>query len=368
MAYIRSVNSKTTSDKPFPIKIDPETKKIQISKVNSIIDDCKEDWEIARMKKGDKDKRDETIKRIFHKIEGHIAAILKKRTGSKMLQTIFKFGTHEIKDKIFDEIRGDISGLTNCSFSIFFLQKLLYTKYFQEIITILVDNHKKIITDRVGAFYLDEAYQKLKKGPQKDFLKNFLGNKAQLFYSNTKIMDIPAKEFDFEHIMRKMLDKGLTNLTIGHDLLHLHLSHFEDPEERKLYLNGLLEFFVDFVHTINGRKITIELLEDSNNHKIIIKQVSEHLMDFLSSEKSLEILFLLLAKIEQKEIQKYVLKPIKQNMETFLKNLNFHIFISKLIEIEKFDYLKEKFLKLVLQKNATLDENLRKIVEDLQIQ
>lgn len=355
-----SVRSKIPAEKSRTKNLDHDTKKIQISKTNSIIDSCKEDWEIARMKKCDKNKRDETLDKIYGKIEGHIATILRKRTGSKMLQTIFKFGNNKMKDKIFDEIRRDIPGLTNCSFSIFFLQKLLDSKYFHEIITILAENHKKIITDRVGAFFLDEAYQKLKRGPQKDFLKKLLGNKAQIFYTNTKLMDIPQKEFNFEHITRKMLDKGLTNLTIGHDLLYLHLSHFEVSEERKIYLKGLLEFFVDFIHTINGRKIANELLEDVDNHKTILKQVEEHLIDFMSSEKSIEVLLILFTKIEQKYAQKYILKLIKQNIGAFFNTPNFSLFVSRLIEMEKFDYLKKKFLKSVKQYGAAFDATLKK--------
>ena len=79
-----------------------------------------------------------------------------------------------------------------------------------------------------------------------------MGNKTQVFYAKkTRLMDIPSKEFDFEVIIRKMLDKGLTNLTIGHDLINLHISHFENLEEQKIYVKGLLEFFLSISLTLS---------------------------------------------------------------------------------------------------------------------
>ena len=155
-----------------------------------------------------------------------------------------------------------------------------------------------------------------------------MGNKAQVFYAKkTRLMDIPSKEFDFEVIIRKMLDKGLTNLTIGHDLINLHISHFENLEEQKIYVKGLLEFFVDFTHTINGRKVVNMILEDNTNLKSVIKQVGDHSSGLITSENSREILFSIIEKSEAeddaelkethtKEVTKYIFKPIKENIET----------------------------------------------------
>ncbi|KRH95139.1 Puf family RNA-binding protein [Pseudoloma neurophilia] len=356
---------------------DKENKKIQISKINEIIDSCKDDWEIARLKKCDREKRQEAIGKIFAKIKGNVAAMLKKRTGSRLLQTIFKFTDEKTKDEIFNEIKSEITMLANCSFGIFFLQKLLKTKYFFEIVDVLAKNHKKLIADRVGAFFLDEVYQTLKKGPQKDFLKRLMGNKAQVFYSKTKLMDIPPKEFDFESIIRKMLDKGLTNLTIGHDLINLHISHFEKEEDKKIYVKGLLEFFVDFLHTINGRKIVNMILEDKTNLKSVIKQVGDHLTSLISSEDSRTVLFSIIEKSEAeedeklketlvKDVTKYIFKPIKENIETFLNTENFDLFVVKLIELKKFEYLQSKFIKEIQKKDSDYSESLQKLAADLQ--
>merc|ERR1712178_361905 len=199
-----------------------------------------------RKSKFEKDTAHKTIQSIMKRVTGNITPILRKRTGSKMLQSVFKYANDDTKEQIFEEIKGEIPNLISCSFSVFFLQKLLATKYFNQIVEILGKYHKKIITDRVGAFLLDEAYQKLKRGPQKDFIKHLLGDKVRVFYANKKLMEIPAKELEFGNITRKMMDKGLTNLTIAHDLIHLHIDHFESQEDRQLYVRGLVEFFVDF--------------------------------------------------------------------------------------------------------------------------
>lgn len=366
MASVAKKNFKNESEKKERTKKNDDTHKIQISKVNEIIDDCKGDWETARLKKCEKTVRDEAINKIYSRIQGNITHVLRKRTGSKILQTIYKFGCLEVKDKIFEEIKDDIPSLSNCSFSIFFLQKLLSTKYFHTIIEILGDKHKRIITDRVGAFFLDEAYQKLKKGPQKDFLKKLLGNKARVFYANKKIMDIPEKELDFGDLTRKMLDKGLTNLTIAHDLLSLHMNHFEDLEERKVFLRGLVEFFIDFVHTINGRKLAYSMLEDEKNTHKIIKQIGDHLIDLMKSEESREILIYIISNYEEKEVQKYIFKEIKTNLQTFLNTVYFDEFLTRLIEIEKFDYLKEKFLEEVSKKDAEYNKIFLQIASNYQ--
>lgn len=359
------MSKEETSVKRIHKEKDEPVKTMEISKVNEIILECKSDWEIARMKKCEKAKREKAISKIYEKIKGNIAFILRKRTGSKILQTIFKFANEETKDLIFEEIKNEIPSLSICSFSIFFLQKLLDTKYFKELVQIMGDNHKKIITDRIGAFFLDEVFQKLKKGPQKDFLRKLLGNKARIFYANTKLMDIPEKEFDFGNITRKMLDKGLSNLTIAHDLLNLHILHFESEEEQKIYVRGLVEFFIDFVHTINGRKIINRLLEDEVNIKKMVKQTKDHLSDMMKSTESRSILMDLIAKSEEKDAKKYIFKTIKENMATFLNTDNFADFVELLIEKEQFEYLKDKFIKELQRDDAEYGDRYKEIQSNL---
>merc|ERR1711915_328326 len=144
-----------------------------------------------------------------------------------------------------------------------------------------------------------------------------------------------------------MMDKGLTNLTIAHDLIYLHIYHFEDLNERQTYVRGLVEHFVDFVHTINGRKITDLILKDEINRKKVIKKVGEHVSDMIQTESSQDVLIDMISICEQKDIQKYILKTIRGNMDTFCNTKQFDLFVCKLIEKNQFEYLKEKFLKEV---------------------
>lgn len=342
-----------------------ELKNIQHNKINSLIHDCKADWEIVRLKKCERNKRDETIHRILERFKGNYSKILRKRTGSRIFQSIFKYSNTEMKEIIFTEIRSDIPDLINCSFSIFFLQKLLSTSYFHQIVEIVTKNYKKIIADRVGSFFVDEIYQKMKTYQKKEFLKSILGNKGAVFYSNKKLDEIPLKELNYEDITRKMLDKGLSNLMIAHDMIKLHISHFEDLEERKVYLRGLVEFFIDFLHTENGRIIADQIFDEEINHKKITKQVGEHLESIISSDYSQDFLIKIIQNCDEKYVKKYILQVIKGNIDTFCNVKLFDAFIMELIKIDQIDYLKEKLVKEINKKGMNYSVELREIAGKL---
>lgn len=344
-----------------------DLKNIQKSKTNELIDECKLDWEVARKKKCLKAEREKAISRIYERLKLNFVKVLRKRTGSKIVQTFFKYGNAEIKDKIFEEVYDKIPELSVCSFSIFFLQKLIPTKYFVRISETVARNYKKILTSRVGAFYFDDVYQKMNQKQKENFIKEILGNEIKIFYNDRKLKEIPNEKLNFDHLIGKILSKGLANLEIAHDLFYYHLLHFKEEDERNAFYKTLSRFFVDLLHTENGKAVACQIVESKQGEKRVVKKTGEYIANIVEDVSVYDILFRIIQESKEKYVNKYILKPIKGNMNTFLQKKNFDQFLLLLIEKNKFEKLQKRFLKEI-KKNKKLHAEkfepvLKKITE-----
>ncbi|ELA47624.1 hypothetical protein VCUG_00947 [Vavraia culicis subsp. floridensis] len=342
-----------------------ESKSMQKSKTNELIDQCKKDWEISRRKKVAKSEREDANKRIVKILKGHFYQVLRKRTGSKIVQTLFKYGNATLKDQIFDEIYRYIPELCQCSFSIFFLQKLVDSKYLGKVFEMLKKEHRKILTSRVGAFYFDEVYQRMKVVQKGEMIKEIMGSEAKIFYGGKPLEDIPKEKFNFEAILQKMMDKGLTNLEIMHDLIYYHLMHFNDADERRVFMKGLSLFFVDLLHTQRGKSIAFELLRTSENKKKIFKKTGEYISKMVENAFVHDVLLELIQNGDDKYVLRYILKPIKTGMDVFLNTDNFDLFLLKLIDAHKFEVLKNKFMKAYKKNEKVYALRYEKVVGKL---
>ncbi|ELQ76795.1 Puf family RNA-binding protein [Trachipleistophora hominis] len=321
------------------------SKSIQKSKTNEMIDLCKKDWEISRKKKVPKINREDANTRIYKTLKGHFYKVLKKRTGSKIAQTLFKYGSATLKDQIFEEIYKHIPELCQCSFSIFFLQKLLNTKYLAKVFELMKKNYRKILTSRVGAFYFDEVYQHVNVAQKEEIIKEIMGNEVKIFYGGKPLQEIPSEKFNFEVILDKLMNKGLTNLEITHDLIFYHLMHYTDTNERASFMKTLSSFFVDLLHTERGKSIAHQLLKENENHKILFKKTGEYIARMVENVFVHDILLEMIRHGKEKYVSKYILKPLRTSMDVFLNTNNFDHLLLELINMHKFEILRDKFTK-----------------------
>lgn len=328
-------------------KADKKPERIKQSKIDDLIDSCKKDWEIARRKKISRKERDGANMKIYDRLKGYFTKASKKRTGSKIIQTLFKYGNPKLKDSIFDEIYDDVPELCVCQFSVFVLEKLLTTKYLNRILKIVCSNHTKILTNRIGAFFFDKLYQAAKPSDQENIVKAFLGNEIKLFYNNSQLCDIPNDKFNFEALIEKIINKGLTNLEIAHVIIYYHILHFNNDEDARVFCNTLVPFFVDFLHTNKGQDISVRILNSCEDKKVIIEKISMFINNIIENPFTHSIVVDAIGHVDRKCAKEYIFRPIKENISTFIKIDGFDNFCLKLIETNNFDYLKRRFLRKV---------------------
>lgn len=184
-----------------------------------LLKELNKEYEIARLRKLDKTTREESIKKIYNKCKDNFVSLCTKRSSSKIIQCLIKYGDEKMIESIFNEIKESVKEIICRPFGSFVFEKLYKFDYCKKLIK---ENAKFLICDRIGVEFLNTIYKHDRKVIEGVWL-------TEKLLTSENIGMISIKE-----VCEKLVKKEMFKYEIAHDIIFLGAVRCKNNTERKL--------------------------------------------------------------------------------------------------------------------------------------
>jgi len=232
-------SSSKTNTPSIPLgQKDSKKQRALLKPFGQVVQEAKEIWNKLRQKDLEKDVRNGYVTKIMELIKGKIWEIVSRHDASRVIQTIFQYGSLEVQEIICSELKEHYLELSMSAYGHFMLKSMLRhgkEKQRNEIVDSFKNNFGKLATHVTGASVLELLFQNRSgRAFQREIIsrkkyqllaREFYGREFSLF-CNDKEMDVktylrknPERKDGILGDMRKLLNKQ-----IGKGIHHLEFS------------------------------------------------------------------------------------------------------------------------------------------------
>jgi pumilio homology domain family member 6 len=281
---------------------DSKKQRALLKPFGQVVQEAKEIWNKLRQKDLEKDVRDGYVTKIMDLIKGKIWEIVSRHDASRVIQTIFQYGSLEVQEIICSELKEHYLELSMSAYGHFMLKSMLRhgkEKQRNEIVDSFKNNFGKLATHVTGASVLELLFQN-RSG--RAFQREIISKKkyqllAREFYGREFLLFCNDKQMDIKTYLRKNPDKKdgilgdmrkLLNKQIGKGIHHLEFSqtflaeYFDLSNELNESMANLEDMFPSLIEgtlqlasTTPGITVMINVLTHGNAkiRKQILKQL-----------------------------------------------------------------------------------------------
>ncbi|KAG8903928.1 pumilio domain member 6 [Tulasnella sp. 403] len=288
----------------------------------ALILEAKMHWEEARQLNITKEERRTHIDNLMAVVKGRVKELVTKHDSSRIIQTLVKFGSQEIRDQVALELRGAYLDLIRSKYSKHLVVKLLRYCPSQRS-AILSEFHGRVISlllHREATGSISDAFELYASSSERNLLiRDFYGREVALFDTDTvKSGGLAAVLRNADEQRRNRLlgalkaslikifenpDKGGAAHSIVHRALWEYLQEInklESEEERTRLRTDIFEncseLLADMAHTSNGSRAVREFIAhgSAKDRKKIIKTFKPHVEKMAMDVQAQFVLFTLL--------------------------------------------------------------------------
>ncbi|KAM0688087.1 hypothetical protein COBT_000655 [Conglomerata obtusa] len=298
-----------------------------------------QEYETTRVKKLNKTARQESLEKLFKACQGKFVILCTKRSSSKVIQCLLKYGGDTMKAEIFNEIKNDILNILCRPFGRFVVEKLFC---YEPCTKIVKENVKQLVCDRIGIDFVEWAYKK-----DKTMIEGLWCKEVEILGG---LGDISPAFDNVRQISVKLLRKEMFEYEIAHDIIYLNLILAKNKNMNLNEINKILQ--KDFIDIEEFENIKGSNLFDKELQNIIL----EKLEMFLTSKNG--VLLAINSLRNNKDKQEEVIEKFKP---VFLKTISdkfgvsFILYFMKHFENKKIcDLLNFHFEDLFINENSIL--------------
>ena len=303
---------------------DSKKQRALLKPFGQVVQEAKEIWNKLRQKDLEKDVRNGYVTKIMELIKGKIWEIVSRHDASRVIQTIFQYGSLEVQEIICSELKEHYLELSMSAYGHFMLKSMLRhgkEKQRNEIVDSFKNNFGKLATHVTGASVLELLFQNRSgRAFQREIIsrkkyqllaREFYGREFSLF-CNDKEMDVktylrknPERKDGILGDMRKLLNKQ-----IGKGIHHLEFSQ-----------TFLAEYF----------ELSNELNEDSSKLEDMFPSLIEGTLQLASTTAGITVMINVLTHGSAK-IRKQILKQLRGRGSDVAKHQNGYLLILKIFD------------------------------------
>lgn len=269
----------------------------------AILESVKPLWDECRQTTLTTEQRQEPLSKLFEAMRGHYVESLIKNDGSRVVQTIVKYGSKEQREFIIQELKGHFVELAKNAYGKHIIVKLMQStptgramiigEFQNKLLSCLTHAHASSVVDTIYSDYSKVAQRN-------DMMHEFYGKQFTLFadYSGQSLEDIlercPEKKQQIVEKLRKAVDsvlsKELTKL-VHHSVVHrLILDYVRHEEIGKLrsWMPTIVDSLMEIVHTEDGAKAVVLLtaIAGAKERKALLKASRPYLQKLVKDESA----------------------------------------------------------------------------------
>lgn len=297
-----------------------------------ILEQAKGFWEDCRRTDLSDDDRKGPLDNLFESLKGHYKEVLMKNDGSRMVQTLIKYGSKSQKVAIVEELQGHFVDLAKNAYGHFIVEKLLKAlpSFRPQIINEFSGKLSSCMKHKTASDIIDTIYSDYSKLAQRnEMMHEFYGKEFLLFkeqYRGLGLWEILQKHPDKrEPVLKRLresidgvLKKEATNL-IHHSILHRMILDYAKCEEVKTvrsWIPNILDALMEIVHTEDGAKAAVLFIAmaGAKERKAIVKACRQYLAKLIKDEYGHLVVIALMSFVDDTVLlEKSVVQELKQH-------------------------------------------------------
>ena len=236
-------------------------------------------------------------------MQGHHVESLIKNDGSRIVQTIVKYGTKEQREAIINELKGHFVELAKNAYGKHIITKLMQStptgraaiigEFQGKLLACLKHQHASSVVDTIYSDYCKVAQRN-------DMMHEFYGKQFTMFadYAGLSLEAIlercPDRKQQIVEKLRKAVDgvlsKESTNL-VHHSVVHrliLDYVRHEDVNKLRAWTPTIVDSLMEIVHTEDGAKAVVLLtaVAGAKERKALIKAARPYLHKLVFDESA----------------------------------------------------------------------------------
>lgn len=236
------------------------------------IEAIKKIWEKLRNKNTSKSERAKLQEEAFNSAKGFVRELVFRHDSSRVVQTIFKYGSPSQRREITDALKGSYVDLARSSYGKYLLIKLLHYGSAAVRAQILNEMHghfRSLMRHKEGAYVIEDAFRDYSTAPQRrQILREFYGSEFALFKDAAKdkesLSDILAAKPDKRPHLLRNLNQVITSAvqkgSIGFEIIHSAMLEYirnipVGSEERETFVDLVADEIAEMVHTNAGSQV-----------------------------------------------------------------------------------------------------------------
>eukprot|EP00088_Acartia_fossae_P010996 TRINITY_DN1550_c0_g1_i10.p1 TRINITY_DN1550_c0_g1~~TRINITY_DN1550_c0_g1_i10.p1 ORF type:complete len:679 (-),score=235.53 TRINITY_DN1550_c0_g1_i10:362-2398(-) len=328
------LNKSETRDKQKKVK--EIRKKFKQEDVFDIGVKAKKVWEEVRREDCPEDKKERLINELHGLVQGNIKKIIFAHDTVRVVECLMALGSNEVRDKLFNEMKGDIIEMTKSKYAHFFVQKMLRygTKEQKQIIFKEMEGQMaKLMKNKTAGFVVETIYNEFASGPQRNcMLQEFLDQEF-LHFKDPEMRTVPdilqkypkrAPEIvkELQKNVEVLIRKGCYN----HSLVHTIIYNFmlvADAKQKAEVIDQLKDALIHMVHSREGAYTALHCIWFGNakDRKTIIKSFKTFMLKTAQEEYGHMVLLGIFDSVDDtKIVGKAVIGELMEDIDTLFSN------------------------------------------------
>lgn len=229
-------------------------------------------WEKLRSKNTSKAERAKLQEEAFNSAKKFIKELVFRHDSSRVVQTIFKYGSPSQRREITDALKGSYVDLARSSYGKYLLIKMLHYGTAAVRAQILNEMHghfRSLMRHKEGAYVIEDAFRDYSTAPQRrQILREFYGSEFALFKDAAKDKGnlteiLEAKPDKRPHLLRNLnqvITSAVQKGSIGFEIIHAAMLEYirnvpVGTEERETFVDLVADEIAEMVHTNAGSQV-----------------------------------------------------------------------------------------------------------------
>ncbi|KAL5504869.1 PUF6 [Sanghuangporus vaninii] len=308
-------------------------------------------WERARRKNLSPEERKKHVGELMEIVRGKVQDVVFKHDASRIIQTLVKYGSPDIRDEVARELKGRYKDLAQNKYSKFIVTKLIriLPKHRASILLEFRGHVIRLLLHREASSVIADAYELNSNAFERSLLLyDFYGKEVNLFSSALKRSHIAGADAKEKEMLKKGLkgiledadserrkrvlaavkenlelvmnnpEKGAMSHAIFHRVLWEYLSQVNELKDEALQEKLRREIFeacqeqiAEMVHTKDGSRVVREIIAQgtAKDRKQIVKVLKPHIERICNDEEAQNVLFTALDVIDDTKLTGKSLVP-----------------------------------------------------------
>ncbi|KAE9552426.1 hypothetical protein FO519_004367 [Halicephalobus sp. NKZ332] len=290
-------------------------------------EDCKQVWEKLRSGRTSEEVKEECIQKLVEMVKGNAAGLIYAHDTCRVIECLISLKREDIRDMLFEELKGEIVNMIKSQYAKFFIQKIL--KYGtmeqrREIHKAIEGNCVSIYKTTHAASVLEKIFTDYSMATKRNaILCEFYGKEYVLLKRTGQVVKIEdilqlerPKQIAVAENLYDVLEGTVVKQHITFSITHRLLLHFFQictKDQRTEMIDLLKEQVPQFCHTREGSRAALYCVwyGSPKERKIIVKSFKDLIVNSCKDEFAHRVLLAIFDAVDDTAlVNKFITKDL----------------------------------------------------------